>query len=514
MLCCSASHASATPTSQFGGEGFLQKVSQKDMEDSVRTALEAVLHGSTTVKRKFTSIKSLLQPTYSSLPKDRNGQFSLKSIEFMVQSYFSMEHGWFIHGLDYTWRGNYSNVMSAEILYEKAPILKKALLSAGSSSQNFGMDDAVVMIAALEQLVLSDAERILERAYRAQHLGTSGKYSADTVLKLLLSYALAFDDTDLDDSSIHRLVKDLLKSPRDLYVDVADALGAYRMERHRERPFDNDMYSFEDVMHVAVQLFASFGRTHSRHCRDMKNALIDMSREGTRPHAHGRVLLQDFYVPKTTYMFRFNEGSDYLESIAALDNSQPGRPSVIIPNYIQGPSNCLRNSPYFWLCCISECEELTTSIQGQLQKPKATPQEILDIVRNLSSDTVDAPRKISQALVTKLHDVASYHGGMVPLHGRLFMQWLHFAYPNECAYPSVPKNGSAAWPTSLKEGVYRASREEIQSAQIAPVSTTEALVEEMQREEAHLSLWHEFEVVFIDQFDTSSLHLAIEWLQE
>merc|ERR1719221_2229657 len=26
-------------------------------------------------------------------------------------------------------------------------------------------------------------------------------------------------------------------------------------------------------------------------------------------------------------------------------------------------------------------------------------------------------------------------GGLVPLHGRLFMQWMHHAYPRECPYP-------------------------------------------------------------------------------
>merc|ERR1719375_1530747 len=37
----------------------------------------------------------------------------------------------------------------------------------------------------------------------------------------------------------------------------------------------------------------------------------------------------------------------------------------------------------------------------------------------------------------RLEEIASHHGGSVPLHGRLFSQWLHHAFPRECPYPHV-----------------------------------------------------------------------------
>ena len=27
------------------------------------------------------------------------------------------------------------------------------------------------------------------------------------------------------------------------------------------------------------------------------------------------------------------------------------------------------------------------------------------------------------------------HGGKVPIHGRLFAQWLHYVFPRDCAFP-------------------------------------------------------------------------------
>jgi len=55
----------------------------------------------------------------------------------------------------------------------------------------------------------------------------------------------------------------------------------------------------------------------------------------------------------------------------------------------------------------------------------------------MPSDTVDAPRNLSSALVGRLNEIAQNHGGRVPLHGRLFSQWMHHAHPNECPYPQV-----------------------------------------------------------------------------
>jgi len=43
---------------------------------------------------------------------------------------------------------------------------------------------------------------------------------------------------------------------------------------------------------------------------------------------------------------------------------------------------------------------------------------------------------------------------MVPLHGRLFTQWLHFAFPHECPYPHITQKDGAgnALTTSYFQG--------------------------------------------------------------
>ena len=69
--------------------------------------------------------------------------------------------------------------------------------------------------------------------------------------------------------------------------------------------------------------------------------------------------------------------------------------------------------------------------------PSSTPASIAHIVSGMHSDTVDAPRNLSSTLLARLDEIANYHGGSVPLHGRLFAQWMHHAYPRECQFPHL-----------------------------------------------------------------------------
>merc|ERR1719313_2784059 len=74
-------------------------------------------------------------------------------------------------------------------------------------------------------------------------------------------------------------------------------------------------------------------------------------------------------------------------------------------------------------------------------------ENIVKIVSQISSDTVDAPRNITSELMRKLESVANRHGGKVPLHGRLFAQWMHHAFPNECPHSHV--SGTTAPKTTV-----------------------------------------------------------------
>merc|ERR1719198_1881440 len=82
-------------------------------------------------------------------------------------------------------------------------------------------------------------------------------------------------------------------------------------------------------------------------------------------------------------------------------------------------------------------------LESVIVSSTARPSLIARTVSKLSSPTVSAPRTISKQLMQRLQDIASHHGGEVPLHGRLFAQWMHHAFPRECAYPHAAGTTSA-----------------------------------------------------------------------
>jgi len=74
-------------------------------------------------------------------------------------------------------------------------------------------------------------------------------------------------------------------------------------------------------------------------------------------------------------------------------------------------------------------------VEQYIGSATATTGQIADIATKLSTSSVEARPVLPQALMTRLSEIAEIHDGVVPLHGRLFAQWMHHAFPMECIYP-------------------------------------------------------------------------------
>ena len=73
---------------------------------------------------------------------------------------------------------------------------------------------------------------------------------------------------------------------------------------------------------------------------------------------------------------------------------------------------------------------------------------------------------MSDPLRKQLEDIASASpGGKVPLHGRLFAQWLHYAFPQDCPFPH--KAGATVALTPNEFGDRYLSSEEDMIAHVA-----------------------------------------------
>merc|ERR1719418_278630 len=119
------------------------------------------------------------------------------------------------------------------------------------------------------------------------------------------------------------------------------------------------------------------------------------------PEGNGRVPLSTFYSQPRSAEYQFKEAAHYLQKIGALDKAS-GTPQVRIANYVQGPSNCLVHAAYFSVCCLAPCHGIMRELEGSIRAPSALPEQLLMIVGNISSPSVDLPRQFSTGLQDKL----------------------------------------------------------------------------------------------------------------
>merc|ERR1719362_2421608 len=203
------------------------------------------------------------------------------------------------------------------------------------------------------------------------------------------------------------------------------------VQRARLNPFASQG-DFHRVAEVVHELGHRFGAFQNLECQALKQTLVDMEHRGS-----GRVLLSKFYSGIDDRDWPFIESVEYLRNLGALDDNDPRRPSVIIPNFLSSPSNCLAPSSFYSVCCIDECEGLLAHVELMVAEPSATADRLVEVVSKLESDTVEAPRTLSLEQLSRLDEIAAFHGGRVPLHGRLFAQWMHHVYPRECRFPHV-----------------------------------------------------------------------------
>jgi len=152
---------------------------------------------------------------------------------------------------------------------------------------------------------------------------------------------------------------------------------------------------------------------------------------------------------------------------------------------------------------MNECEGLLGEIENQIGQPMASPEQILEIVGTLSSSSSenDEPPKLDAGLAEQLRSVAAPHGGQVPLHGRLFAQWLHYTFPRECPFPHKAGSFAAHTLTPTEFGhEYFATKEEMTKHAEEEGSTGED-------NEDYMGQWSTEEELFADY----SGHLKAPW---
>jgi len=292
-----------------------------------------------------------------------------------------------------------------------------------------------VMASTLEHLIHKEAVGKLGAIYNLFKLLPTTKVSEAMAYELLDTYMMAF----ILGENIGNLT---LYEARALNAEMPYIFLAWHETQKFVRRIrsnitqtaegSSSMLEFSSLARVAEVIGEEYGSFQNFECHQLKETLMKMDSAG-----NGRVKLVDFYKPALGGGWQFQESVGYLRQLGALDESESNSMTVIIVNYLHSQTNCIASSGYYSVCCIDECEGLLGHLEEKIAAPEAKPGTIAAIVESMSSSTVNRSGKLSARLLNHLDDIAALNGGKVPLHGRLFAQWMHHTYPGECPYPHM-----------------------------------------------------------------------------
>lgn len=461
------------------------------------------------------AITLALTPMWRTLPKTK-GRIDRRSLRYLVHRHFMQSASLMVRGFEPSRPTNDSHWGAADVLSQMVPAYVESILeSQHSTLHGFSLKDAVDMVVMLDQLIFDSESLLLESVYKVQqkYMDLSLDYGdikrvLETYMGMWMLEASHEEYTDLlKNATLVQLVphyNQLMKfvEGRIKTFEHTRYLTAGKMSNGADTL--NRRFSFDDVHSIAGGITRSFQSYWQSECESMKLSLVSMD-----SHSTGRVPLAKFYGTGLNSDWRFGESEAYLRELGALDESSSWRgPQVIIPNYIQAVSNCIVSTRHYLVCCTNECESLMGEIETAIDAPTALPETILRVVGSITSQTTlddDEPAHLNTELRLQLNQIAKSSGGSVPLHGRLFAQWIHYVFPRECPYPH--KMGAVSSVTPGEYGQEFIASKEDMKKHAATASAVDIPVSVGKEELQWMSQWSEDEELIMDY----SSELSVSW---
>jgi len=429
---------------------FLKVSSRTSLLSEIESSLPTP-QGSLLTASSYSEIEDSLRPIYESLPKNEHGKLEHVLASYALHRFFVMRHGWVIQGLEPT--GDETDASSpASVLKDQVSSSIHDLFE-HTGVKGFSLHELAVLAATVTHLIQEETVGRLAAAFALHDAEQKGKLHHLEADKMLDTYMMSYIISQNLSNAMYHPMRQQVEQMPEMFAHWGEAQEFVRavktsvMQKEPSMAADDDNVEFGALVNVASAAGEQFGEfLHNKVCKGLKASLMKLEYRDT-----GRVKLSSFYKPALNGYWQFTESASYLRELGVLEETDPKEPSVMIANYLNAQANCIASSKFYSVCCRNECEELLGHLEEQIAAPEATPETIAALVKLLPSDTVLAPRSLSATLLQRLEEIAASHGGTVPLHGRLFSQWMHHAYPRECPYPHISGTTSRKSPEEWLE---------------------------------------------------------------
>lgn len=403
---------------------------EEEMEQALEAQMAEVVN-----TENYELVKAKLTTMFAALPKGSDGGLEPAVVRYALHRYFEHHYGWHISGLGHKSNKSLTRAMTTRW----TPARIQEMMEKFLKGHGLDLHNMAAFATTIKDLVHAEVADRLHEVFEALQLSANDPLDEDQSDDASRAYLLSYL-SDRKYSFFNR--KEWQGAERDwaenwphwesTLVFASDLSNAFdHLHKDARNPFVKHDFNFNDIAGFMEEFGQQFGSFQQAECIRIKEKLMELELDGS-----GRVPLAKFYRAASN-QFHFTETLKYLQHTQVLDQTDPQRPVIIIPNYMSSKSNCMKASAFYSICCPDECESLMAQVERQVQEPTATPQFLSQVISNLESDTVHAPRNLSSSLLKRLTDIADGHGGKVPLHGRLFGQWMHHAFPRECPFPHV-----------------------------------------------------------------------------
>jgi hypothetical protein len=414
------------------GQGSLKAMPSKTMLEELEEELGREHRLAT--EERLHEFEEELMVTFKALPKNSRGAVEAPSARYALHRLFVQRYGWQVKGLE-SESGAWDLDSPIQAMGDRVPWKMRDVFEHRLGNFGLTLHELAVVAVTIDQMIHTDVPARLKIVYEAHARKTDDVLDWDQAIELMRSYMSSFI---LGSHTEHLTKIEVLLNAKAFSRRFVRAEGVevllLDIVKNAAPDYPSHKFTFDFISSVMTQFGAQLGSFEDNECQVMKNALVKLEH---RPGS-GRVRLGYFY--GETEIFHFRENSDYLRDAGVLDESDPEDPKVVISNYLASPSNCVSPSGYYDICCFDECEELMDKIEAKIEAPMGTPEAIASVVTSLRYVVQPSNTTLPAELMDLLHNVASHHGGMVPIHGRLFWQWMHQAFPHKCTHPTVAKS--------------------------------------------------------------------------